>query len=70
MTDSSQKGQWESKSPVEKAKDRYQYGGSRYSLRGVAHSKDDQYIPQISSLFPFPKDDIQDDGQPPDINTG
>lgn len=40
-------------------KDRYRFGGERYSLRGTNHWGTDDWIPQQTSLFAFPKSDMQ-----------
>lgn len=40
---------------------RYRFNGIRYSIRGPSTSGPNQYIPQISSLYTFPKGDMTED---------
>ena len=72
MTDTPKQLTPEQERAAEIEKFRYQYGGMRYGFRGTNHTYDPQYIPQKTGLFPFPREDLQDDnnGNPPDLNTG
>jgi hypothetical protein len=55
-----EKGNWEKKNQEQFVRDRYQYGGDRYSFWGTDHHLPDDIIPQIVSLYPFPKESIQE----------
>ena len=46
---------------TKKQRDKYQYSGYKYGLRGTAHYGPDDYIPQERSLYAFPKEDGEDD---------
>ena len=49
--------QWMSDYNAEIENLKYRYGGFRYSLRGPAKSGPDEIIPEVSSLYPFPRKD-------------
>jgi len=42
-------------------RDRYRFGGFRYSFRGPAHSMSDQIIPELPSLYAYPRIELQSD---------
>ena len=54
-----QQGQWENKTQQQILNEKYRFVGERYGLRGTEHFGPNDYIPQISSLFPFPAGDQQ-----------
>jgi hypothetical protein len=40
-------------------KDRYRFGGFRYSFRGPSMSMSDQIIPELPSLYAYPRVGLQ-----------
>lgn len=60
MSDS-EKGLWEKQTAEQRRKNKYRFGGERYGFRGNCISQFDDYIPQTTGLYAFPKGDMQDE---------
>lgn len=51
--------QWEKRNEKEKLRNKDRFNGARYGFRGTEHSAPDNIIPQLTGMYPFPKDDDQ-----------
>jgi len=66
MANPNTSGKREQKTPQQIASDKYKYGGERYGFRGNNHWGPDDWIPQVSGLYAFPKGDIENPVDPPE----